>query len=551
MLTFSGTIRSMDEDKIQTQRRDHEEHSTQERAAILGIQYLDTRELEKSLPLYEGILTIDEMYKGRLVPLSAGSDAEPFRFGITTQTPQSLMQTMKQQHNDKGENVQFALISQSGFRAFMNRYDPPVEVIYDDIKIAQEGDSDTLTEVSKTLNSVGTDQVFDYLIDQADRLGASDIHIENERTNIRVRMRIDGALHPVADLAKERYRVIMAALSSRANVSTASTEAQSGHMQKEITRGDATHLLNMRIETIPTLYGQDAVIRLFNFDESLLNLDLLGIPDQQRKEINEVISHPRGMVLMVGPTGSGKSTTLYSILNALNTTDRKLITLEDPIEYGLTGIAQIPINTTGGQSFADGLRAVLRLDPDVVMVGEIRDQDTAKTAIQASITGHLVLSSFHANSTSAAFSRMIDLIGVNPIFSSAIRLVIAQRLVRRLHDDTKEEYEPDEATKQYVRDVLKDLPDSHPDKPNLDNFKLWRPVQTDDVPFGYKGRVVIMEQMVVTEDIQKFLRGDVTDIHTEVIEKEAVKGGMLTLLQVGVLAALRGETTLDEIARVI
>jgi type II secretory ATPase GspE/PulE/Tfp pilus assembly ATPase PilB-like protein len=541
----------MDEDKIQTQRRDHEEHSTQERAAILGIQYLDTRELEKSLPLYEGILTIDEMYKGRLVPLSAGSDAEPFRFGITTQTPQSLMQTMKQQHNDKGENVQFALISQSGFRAFMNRYDPPVEVIYDDIKIAQEGDSDTLTEVSKTLNSVGTDQVFDYLIDQADRLGASDIHIENERTNIRVRMRIDGALHPVADLAKERYRVIMAALSSRANVSTASTEAQSGHMQKEITRGDATHLLNMRIETIPTLYGQDAVIRLFNFDESLLNLDLLGIPDQQRKEINEVISHPRGMVLMVGPTGSGKSTTLYSILNALNTTDRKLITLEDPIEYGLTGIAQIPINTTGGQSFADGLRAVLRLDPDVVMVGEIRDQDTAKTAIQASITGHLVLSSFHANSTSAAFSRMIDLIGVNPIFSSAIRLVIAQRLVRRLHDDTKEEYEPDEATKQYVRDVLKDLPDSHPDKPNLDNFKLWRPVQTDDVPFGYKGRVVIMEQMVVTEDIQKFLRGDVTDIHTEVIEKEAVKGGMLTLLQVGVLAALRGETTLDEIARVI
>lgn len=541
----------MDEDKIQLQRRDHEEHSTQERAAILGIQYLDTRDLEKSLPLFEGILTIDEMYKGRLVPLSAGSDAEPFRFGITTQTPQSLMQTMKQQHNDKGENVQFALISQSGFRAFMNRYDPPVEVIYDDIKIAQEGDSNTITEVSKTLNSVGTDQVFDYLIDQADRLGASDIHIENERTSIRVRMRIDGALHPVAELAKERYRVIMAALSSRANVSTASAEAQSGHMQKEITRDGGTHLLNMRIETIPTLYGQDAVIRLFNFDESLLNLDLLGIPAQQRKEIDEVISHPRGMVLMVGPTGSGKSTTLYSMLNALNTTDRKLITLEDPIEYGLTGIAQIPINTTGGQSFADGLRAVLRLDPDVVMVGEIRDQDTAKTAIQASITGHLVLSSFHANSTSAAFSRMIDLIGVNPIFSSAIRLVIAQRLVRRLHDDTKEEYEPDEATKQYVRDVLKDLPESYQDKPNLDNFKLWRPVQTDDVPFGYKGRVVIMEQMVVNENIQKFLRGDVTDIHTEVIEEEAVRGGMLTLLQVGVLAALRGETTLEEIARII
>ena len=193
---------------------------------------------------------------------------------------------------------------------------------------------------------------------------------------------------------------------------------------------------------------------------------------------------------------------------------------------------------------------MLRLDPDVVMVGEIRDQDTAKTAIQASITGHLVLSSFHANSTSAAFSRMIDLIGQNPIFSSAIRLVIAQRLVRRLHDETKEEYEPDEATRKWVREVLEGIPDSvkHPD---LDNFKLWRPVPSEDAPFGYQGRVVIMEQMVVNEDIQKFLRGDVEDVHTEIIEKAAKAGGMLTLLQVGVLAALRGETTLDEINRVI
>jgi type II secretory ATPase GspE/PulE/Tfp pilus assembly ATPase PilB-like protein len=321
-------------------------------------------------------------------------------------------------------------------------------------------------------------------------------------------------------------------------------------MQKEITRDGATHLLNLRVETIPTLYGQDAVLRLFNFDETLLNLDLLGIPAEQRKQIDEVISHPRGMVLMVGPTGSGKSTTLYSMLNALNTDDRKLITLEDPIEYGLTGITQIPIDTTGGKSFADGLRSVLRLDPDVVMVGEIRDKDTAKTAIQASITGHLVLSSFHANSTSAAFSRMIDLIGVNPIFSSAIRLVIAQRLVRRLHDATKEEYEPDESTKQYVRRVLEGVPSSVA-LPDLDNFKLWRPRPSEDVPFGYKGRVVIMEQMVVDENIQKFLRGDIEDIHTEVIEQAAKAGGMLTLLQVGVLAALRGETTLEEVNRVV
>jgi type II secretory ATPase GspE/PulE/Tfp pilus assembly ATPase PilB-like protein len=238
------------------------------------------------------------------------------------------------------------------------------------------------------------------------------------------------------------------------------------------------------------------------------------------------------------------------MLNALNTPDRKLITLEDPIEYGLTGISQIPVNTTGGQSFADALRSVLRLDPDVVMVGEIRDTDTARTAIQASITGHLVLSSFHANSTSTAFSRMIDMIGVNPIFSSAIRLIIAQRLVRRLVDETKEEYEPDEATRAYVKRVLDDIP-SDVEHPNLDTFKLWRPVASEEAPFGYKGRMVIMEQLVVDEEIQKFIRGDISEVHPEAIEKAAKAHGMLTLEQIGVLAALRGETTLDEISRVI
>jgi type IV pilus assembly protein PilB len=551
MVMLSARLRgNMDEDKIQERRRDQDEKATQQRAAILGLQYLDARTLENDLPLTKGILSNEEMYKGHIVPLVGGSGINPYRFGVTSQTPQSLIRSMEKEFSDRGDKTQFLLISGSAFREFMRRYDPPKQIVYEDIEIAKEGDSETLAQVSQTLNSVGSDKVFDYLIDQADKLSASDIHIENERTYIRIRMRVDGALHPVADLDKDRYRIIMGELASRANVSSAANEAQSGHMQKEISRDGATHLLNIRVETVPTMYGQDAVLRLFNFDESLLNLDYLGIPERQRKEIDDVISHPRGMVLMVGPTGSGKSTTLYSMLSALNTPDRKLITLEDPIEYGLTGISQIPINTTGGQSFGEGLRSVLRLDPDVVMIGEIRDQDTAKTAIQASITGHLVLSSFHANSTSAAFSRMIDLIGVNPIFSSAIRMLIAQRLVRRLHDATKEEYEPDEATRKYVRDVLEGLPEDI-EKPDLDNFKLWRPVPSDEVPFGYKGRVVIMEQMLVNENIQKFLRGDIEDIHAEIIEKEARKGGMLTLLQVGVLAALRGETTLEEVNRVI
>lgn len=349
---------------------------------------------------------------------------------------------------------------------------------------------------------------------------------------------------------RDRYRVLMAALGTRAGISTASTKPQSGHMDKKVFRDGAEHLLNLRVETVPAMYGQDVVMRLFNFDTAQLNLDLLGIAPKEMAEIKEIVSHPRGMVLMVGPTGSGKSTTLYSILNALNTTDRKIITLEDPVENAIPGITQIPIDTTKGSRFDDGLRSVLRLDPDVVMVGEIRDAETAKTAIQASITGHLVLSSFHANSTSAAFSRIVDMIGQNPIFSSAIRLLIAQRLVRRLWDDSKQAYEPDEATKRWVREKMKDLPESVK-VPDLNNFKLYKPVPTAEVPFGFKGRIPIMEQLVVTEDIQKFLRGDVTDVHSEEIEKVARGQGMLTLEQSGILAALRGETTLDEVGRVI
>lgn len=541
----------MNEDKIQEGRREHDELSTQKRSTILGLQYLDTREIENDLPLAMDVISIKEMHMNKMVPLVKGDDSTQTRFGVTSLTPQSVLKKLETDYTNEGHGIQFLLISQSGYKVLMDRYDPPKEIIYDDIEIAKDGDSETIASVSQTLNSVGTDLVFDYLVDQADKLGASDIHIENQRTFIRIRMRIDGALHSVANLEKDRYRVLMAALSSRANISTAATTPQSGHMNKEVSRDGATHILNLRVEAVPTLNGQDVVMRLFNFDTSQLNLEFLGIADKEMKEIKEIVSHPRGMLLMVGPTGSGKSTTLYSILNALNTDDRKLITLEDPVENQLPGITQIPIDTTSGQHFADGLRSVLRLDPDVVMVGEIRDVETAKTAIQASITGHLVLSSFHANSTSAAFSRMIDMIGQNPIFSSAVRLLIAQRLVRKLWDESKEEYEPDEATRRWVKETLEGIPANTPGVPDLDTFKLWRPVPTPDIPFGFKGRVPIMEQMVVNEEIQKFLRGDVVDVHTEAIEKVARESGMITLLQAGVIAALRGETTLEEVNRAI
>ena len=540
----------MNVDEIQLKRRENEEQATAGRARILGLPYLDTRDFENEIPLVPDLLSIQDMHQNFMIPLQRGGGEEHYQFMVTSQTPRSVIERMRQKYTDEGERADFFLISNSAYRVFMLRYDPPKEVKYDDIKIAGEGDSETIASVSKTLSEVSTEKVFDFLIDQADKLGASDIHIENMIDGIRIRMRVDGILHPVANLGKDKYRVLMGELSSRANVSTASNKPQSGHIQKEVVLDGAAHLLNIRVETIPTMYGQDAVLRLFNFDETLLNLDLLGLSKRERKEIDEVISHPRGLVLMVGPTGSGKSTTLYSMLNALNTTDRKIITLEDPIEYGITGISQIPIDTNAGGSFAEGLRSVLRLDPDVVMVGEIRDADTAKTAIQASITGHLVLSSFHANSTAAAFSRMIDLIGVNPIFSSSIRLIVAQRLVRKLSVSKKARL-ADEAETKYIREVLEGVPREALEGIDLENITLYDPVATKEEPFGYSGRTVIMEQLVVSDDIQAFIRGDVADVNTKEIEQTARKNGMLTLEQKGILAVLRGETTLEEISRVI
>ena len=542
----------MEENKVQLMRRQKEEEATEQRARILGLTYLDTRDFEDIFPLARDLFTNEQMYRAFLAPLQIGDvdENKPWRVLITSLTPRSVIQKLSKKYQDEGKTLELFLVSESAWKNIMRRYDPPKKVVYDDIEIAGEGDSATLDKVSQTLANVASDQVFDYLIDQADRLGASDIHIENQRQTIRIRMRVDGALHPVAELGRDRYRVIMGELSSRAGMSSASKTSQSGHMQKDIYRDGTSHLLNLRVETVPTMYGMDAVMRLFNFDESMLQLDLLGIAPKERAEIDEIISHPRGMVLMVGPTGSGKSTTLYSMLNALNTLDRKIITLEDPIEYGIGGISQIPIDTTHGASFADGLRSVLRLDPDVVMVGEIRDNDTAKTAIQASITGHLVLSSFHANSTSAAFSRMIDMIGMNPIFSSAIRLLIAQRLVRKLDKNAKE-YIPDEATKKWVRNVLEGVPAEKLPQDISGDFKLWKPVASEDSPFGYKGRIVVMEMMVVNDNIAAFLRGERGVISTEAIEAQARKDGLLTLLQQGVISALRGDTTIEEVNRVI
>ena len=536
----------MNELEIQKRRRDNEEQATAKRAGIIGLPYIDTRSFENTVPLVRDVFSIEDIKKYQIVPLEAGEGPEPWRFMITSETPRSRINEIAKEYSDRAEHTMFLLISASAYKVFLNRIDPPKEPVYSDIKISRQDDTDTYNQVSRDLEKVSADRIFDFLIEQAEKLQASDIHIENQHDNIRIRMRVDGLLHPIATLAKDRYRTILGELVSRAGISLASATPQSGSIRHQFD----SHLLNIRVETVPTVHGQDAVMRLFNFDENLLNLDLLGLGDIELNILRKVISHPRGLVLLTGPTGSGKSTTLYSILNALNSPERKIITLEDPVEYNLTGISQIPVKSNDGNTFADALKSVLRLDPDIVMVGEIRDAESARVAIQASITGHLVLSSLHASTASAAFSRIIDLIGVNPIFSSAVQLVISQRLARRLADN-KEAYQADSATANWIREKLRGVDRKYLEGVDLNNITLYKPVISDEAPFGYKGRTALMEQLIVNEPIQKFIRGDLHDARAEDIEKAAIKNGMLTLLQKGIIASLRGETTLEEIMRIV
>jgi type II secretory ATPase GspE/PulE/Tfp pilus assembly ATPase PilB-like protein len=308
--------------------------------------------------------------------------------------------------------------------------------------------------------------------------------------------------------------------------------------------------IDLRIAISPVYWGEQVVIRLLDKKSVSMDIESMGMTGHALRDVLHAIKQPNGMILTSGPTGSGKSTTLYALIQKIKSEEINIVTLEDPVEYKIDGINQIQVNVDAGLTFASGLRSILRQDPDVVMVGEIRDGDTAKTAIQASITGHLVLSSFHANSTSAAFARMIDLIGVNPIFASSIRLIIAQRLVRKLAD-SKKPRPATESEASYIREALKSASEEQLSGINLDNITLYDPVVTEEHPFGYDGRNVIMEQLIVDESIQGFIRGDVADINTTEIEKAAKKNGMLTLEQKGLLAVLHGDTTLSEVSRVI
>lgn len=526
--------------------RQQEELTTQRRAAVLGFNYTDTASIDKQL--FRGILSVPELYSLKVIPINA--DEYHIHFGITTTTAQQVIKQLTGRFTD--QRLSFSIISETGFKDYMKLYDPPKKVQYQDIAIAGSDHSQMIESVSATLDKVRPDDTLAYLVQQAYTLKASDIHLESQRQNVRIRFRVDGVLHPVAYLSYEKYRHLVSVLASAANISTEEKDAQTGHISRSYKLATGEEVtLNLRVEAVPTVYGMDIVARLFNLRLEFFNLQNLGLSEDEAKVVDDIIRHPTGMVLVVGPTGSGKTTTLYSLINTLNSPERKIITLEDPVEYNMPGVVQIPVEgQLEGQSFAEKLRAVLRLDPDVVMVGEIRDQDTAKTALQGALTGHLVLSTFHGSSAAAALTRMLDMVGINPLFASAMRLVMAQRLVRRLDAKLKQPYKPDEALKRQLQSVIDTFP-SDTKRPDVNQITLYKAGTSKENPFGYSGQMAVREQLLMTPGVQEILKLPPNQITTEMLEKKAVAEGMRTMLQDGLLKAFTGETTLEEIYRVV
>ncbi len=530
--------------------RQDEEQSTLRRAQVLGLDYYDTNIQDKNL--IKNVLTNDEMYQFKIVPLVA--DQSNVLFGITTVTSQNSLKYIREHFLD--QRVNFALISDSGFRDYMKLFDPPKQIVYQDINIS-ENQTDTVSQISDILNQVNADDMLAYLVSQAHKLNSSDIHIETQRNDVRIRFRIDGVLHIVAKLSFEKYRILVSAVASASNISTSSTEPQQGHISQKVEMADHTNVdVNLRVETVQTVNGMDIVMRLFNMYQSMYNLDRLGLSDSERAVVNDIIAKPTGLVMVVGPTGSGKTTTLYSMLNQLNNDQRKIITVEDPVEYQFEGVTQMSIDSKGehnDSNFIDRLKAVLRIDPDVIMIGEIRDEDTAKTALQAALTGHLVLATFHAGSAAAALTRLGSVIEENSLFTSAIRLIMAQRLVRKLDDTYKESYQPDQAERDMLMRLLEKMPNNIL-KPDInDSTMLFRPIVNDQNPFGYNGQIAIREQYLMTEEIKQVISKshDSRIISTDLINEAADRSGLNNMYGDGMAKVLAGMTTISEIARVL
>lgn len=372
------------------------------------------------------------------------------------------------------------------------------------------------------------------IILQAIRDKASDIHVEPEEDSLHIRFRVDGILHDEATIPKQMQAAVLSRIKIMSDMNIATKRVpQDGRFRLNVEGGQ----IDMRVSSLPTLFGENIVMRLLDTTSILIGLERLGFDENNLQQFKSLIVKPHGIILVTGPTGSGKTTTLYSALNSINTPDKNIITVEDPIEYQLKMIRQSQINPKAGLTFATGLRSILRQDPDVIMVGEIRDLETAEISVQSALTGHLVFSTLHTNDAPGSLTRLIDM-GVEPfLISSSVIGIIAQRLVRTICPSCKQAYTP---SKEVIDDIGVPLPEG--------SLKFYRGTGCKACKnTGYKGRIGIFEMLMLDDKIRDMILAKTSSSQ---IKRFAQEAGMKTLREDGVAKVLAGVTTIDEVIRV-
>ncbi len=404
----------------------------------------------------------------------------------------------------------------------------------------------TVTEIAGANSGHGVSMILEVILAGSIKTKASDIHMEPQEEEVRLRYRLDGVLQDIAFFSHATYKLITSRVklisSLKLNVQKS---AQDGRFSIAIQDKE----IEVRTSVLPGAYGESVVMRLLDPDSINITLEQMGIEPYLLGIFTREIAKPNGMILVTGPTGSGKTTTLYAFLKTTSNTENKVITIEDPIEYHLKGISQTQVNDEKGYTFLEGLRSALRQDPDIIMVGEIRDKETAEVAINSALTGHLVFSTLHTNNAAGAIPRLIDL-GINPkIIGSALNLTIAQRLVRRLCQTCKKESIPSERHKKVIGEVVEEIRKKRSDIKIANTEKVWIPGECIECnSLGYKGRVGVYEAIMVGDRIGKLI--DQSSNESD-IKKAAEDQGILDMRQDGIIKVLEGTTSLEELERVV
>lgn len=547
----SNDAKAKFDEKMRALAQTAKEKETAKKGSVLGVPFIDL----KSFPVSpEAVVFIPPEEAKKLKMIAFLQTGEELRIGAVDPKDPRVKEVAFQAGERAKSNVGLYIISPESFEYGFKIYDtlPKIRKIVKGVEISEEelvryqASLKTYTDLDTQLKKVDITDSVALIMAGALKGGASDVHIEAEEKDIVVRYRIDGVLQDAARMDKELWGRLISRLKLISSLKINVTDVPQDGRFTIFIEGQKTEI---RVSTIPTAYGESVVMRILKPSAIGLSFDDLGIRGMAYRQLKAEVERPNGMIITTGPTGSGKTTTLYAILNKLNTADTKIITLEDPIEYKLKGINQSPIGKD--YTFAKGLRAMLRQDPDVIMVGEIRDLETAETAIQAALTGHLMVSTIHTNSAAGAIPRFLSM-GVKPfLLAPALNAVIGQRLVRRLCKECKVETKPEAEKLERVKELLGAISPKAGAKVDLNALSFFAPPTGEKNAcdacggLGYKGRVGIYEIFAMSKEIEKVILGGTVSEYQ--MQEIAVEQGMVTMVQDGLLKATDGITSIAEV----